>query len=203
MTRNAGAPRREWWRKGRPGRLKSSMAGLSAAAILAVYAAGYVSSDAAAHEGAVESLPPKAALAAATATPVTPSPTAGRAGVAPTATPRAGTASGSTPTRPAAPSPTPTKAPAQTAVRYTDGTYTGSGTGRHGGMTVEVQVQGGKIVAVDITQCGTRYPCDRIATLPERVVEAQSPNVSYVSRATDSSVAFMRAVQAALAKAAV
>jgi uncharacterized protein with FMN-binding domain len=62
-------------------------------------------------------------------------------------------------------------------------------------------VQNGKIVSADITGCGTRYPCSRIAQLPARVVAAQSAKVNRVSGATDSSVAYMRAVTAALQKA--
>jgi uncharacterized protein with FMN-binding domain len=62
-------------------------------------------------------------------------------------------------------------------------------------------VQGGQITSAEITNCGTRYPCSRIATLPGQVIARQGAAVNYVSGATDSSVAFRAAVVAALAQA--
>lgn len=105
----------------------------------------------------------------------------------------------------AAPAPTTvTKASvtAPTTAAYTDGTYTGTGTSRHGSITASVVVRGGKIIAANITQCGTRYPCSKIASLPGQVVARQSGSIDLVSGATDSSEAYQGAIKTALAKAA-
>lgn len=197
---NRTAPRggEQWWRKGKPGRLKSSMVGISAAAVLGVYAAGYVSSgDAGATVKAASPantpLPTATAIAQATATPVPRGP-AGR------------TLPGGDGAPPAAPTVAPTVTPstARTPIAagtYKDGNYTGTGVGPHGGMTVAVAVEGGRITSVEITACNTRWPCSRISELPSRVLAAQSAQVQYVTRATDSSVAFVRAISAALEQA--
>lgn len=88
-----------------------------------------------------------------------------------------------------------------TAARYKDGTYVGTGSSRHGSITATVIVRGGAITSAAITQCGTRYPCAKIAALPGEVVASQSGDVDAVSGATDSSVAYQGAVANALAKA--
>lgn len=128
----------------------------------------------------------------------------------PTATtaplPRATTVAATATTAPAA---TATKAPATatattsaaTSSLYKDGTYSGTGTSRHGNISASVVIQGGKIVSAAITQCGTRYPCSDIAALPGEVVSRQSAAVDFVSGATDSSQAYRGAIQTALAKA--
>lgn len=193
---NRKAPRDadQWWRKGKPGRLKSSMVGISAAAVLGVYAAGYVSSsDAAgatvkAASPADTPVPTATATRAATATPL-PRGVSGR------------TLGGDTPPT-ALPTATPVTArtPAATGT-YKDGSYTGTGVGPHGGMSVAVAVEGGRITSAEITACNTRWPCSRISEMPSRVLAAQSAQVQYVTRATDSSVAFVRAVSAALEQA--
>ncbi len=97
---------------------------------------------------------------------------------------------------------TPTPA-AKATSGYTDGTFTGTGTSRHGNIEVSVVIQGGKITSAQITSCQTRYPCSKVAALPGQVVTRQSASVSYVSGSTDSSKAFAGAVAAALAKAKV
>lgn len=182
----------KWWKKGKPGKLKSSMVGLSTAAVLGVYAAGYIASDGSASDGDVFAASTDT-VALATTAPATAT-TASR----PSGNTAPGTrTAGATTTTPAA---TPTAA-AGTAAQYKDGVYTGSGTGPHGGMTVAVTVAAGRITSVEITSCQTRYPCSRIAERPAKIVAAQSTKVTYVSRATDSSVAFVRAVTAALATA--
>lgn len=88
-----------------------------------------------------------------------------------------------------------------TTSTYKDGTYTDAGTSRHGGIQVQVAIQGGKIVSAQITGSSTRYPTSAIASLPGAVVAQQSPNVDYVSGATDSSMAYLGAVANALAQA--
>lgn len=94
-----------------------------------------------------------------------------------------------------------TATPAATTGAFRDGTYTGIGTSRHGNIGVTVTVQAGKIVAAEITTCGTRYPCSIIAALPGQAVARQSAAVDAVSGATDSTTAYRAAVNAALAQA--
>jgi uncharacterized protein with FMN-binding domain len=82
-----------------------------------------------------------------------------------------------------------------------DGTYTGWGTSRHGDIQAAVVIQDGRIVSASIAQCLTRYSCSWIAALPPQVVSRQSPDVDYVSGATQSTNAFYYAIVEALAKA--
>jgi uncharacterized protein with FMN-binding domain len=77
----------------------------------------------------------------------------------------------------------------------------GTGSSRHGSIEATVVVEDGQIVSADITGCGTRWPCGRVSQLPARVLAAQSADVNYVSGATDSSQAYLRAVAAALQQA--
>jgi uncharacterized protein with FMN-binding domain len=85
--------------------------------------------------------------------------------------------------------------------QWKDGSYTGWGTSRHGDIQATVEVRDGHIVSASITQCLTRYSCSWISHLPGQVVARQSPNVDYVSGATQSTNAFYYAVVEALAKA--
>lgn len=82
-----------------------------------------------------------------------------------------------------------------------DGTYLGWGSSRHGDIQAQVVIEGGRIVSASIAQCLTRYSCSWIAKLPPQVVERQSPEVDYVSGATQSTNAFYYAVVDALGKA--
>ena len=84
---------------------------------------------------------------------------------------------------------------------YTDGVYYGWGTSRHGDIQAEVEIQGGRIASARIAQCLTRYSCSWISMLPGQVTTRQSPDVDYVSGATQSSNAFYYAVVDALLKA--
>ena len=77
-----------------------------------------------------------------------------------------------------------------TAAPLKDGTYTGWGTSRHGDIQATVQIKGGKIVFAAISECLTRYSCSWIAALPPQVVARQSPDVDFVSGATQSTNAF-------------
>jgi uncharacterized protein with FMN-binding domain len=85
--------------------------------------------------------------------------------------------------------------------RYEDGTYYGWGTSRHGDIQASVSIQDGRIASVAITQCLTRYSCSWIARLPNQVVQRQSPEVDYVSGASQSTDAFYGAVVSALSQA--
>jgi uncharacterized protein with FMN-binding domain len=91
-------------------------------------------------------------------------------------------------------------APPQQAL-YKDGTYSGWGSCRHGDIQASVTIQEGKIASVAITQCLTRYSCSWIAALPGQVVKRQSPEVDYVSGASQSTDAFYGAVVSALSLA--
>jgi uncharacterized protein with FMN-binding domain len=144
----------------------------SAAAILTVYVAGYAATQSAA-----------AQLAGQAASPVA---------VAQTMT------SGGSLTAAATSVPTATS----TASTYKDGTYTGTGTSRHGSIQATVVIHNGKIASAQITGSTTRYPTSRIAILPGEVVSTQSTNVNYISGATDSSTAYLQAVANALAQSA-
>jgi uncharacterized protein with FMN-binding domain len=64
-----------------------------------------------------------------------------------------------------------------------------------------VVIEGGKIASATIAQCLTRYSCSVIERLPPEVAQRQSPNVDYVSGATQSADAFYYAVVDALGKA--
>ena len=95
-------------------------------------------------------------------------------------------------------------APAAVAAKtgkYTDGSYTGTGTSRRGDIEVAVVVKGGKITSAEITNCGTVYSCSRVAALPGQVITRQSATVDRVSGATYSTQAYQLAVADALAQA--
>jgi uncharacterized protein with FMN-binding domain len=106
---------------------------------------------------------------------------------------------------PAAVPPTATAKPAATATAVPtglrDGTYTGVGNSRRGGIQAAVTVKAGRITNVAITGASTQYPVAWISALPGEVVADQSAQVDLVSGATYSSLAFQGAVQQALAQA--
>jgi uncharacterized protein with FMN-binding domain len=96
---------------------------------------------------------------------------------------------------------TPEAAPASPRAPWKDGTYTGWGYSRHGNIEAQVVIEGGRIASATISQCRTRYSCSVIDRLPPQVAQRQSPDVDYVSGATQSADAFYAAVVAALEKA--
>jgi len=207
--------------------LANSLIALSSAAVIAVYAAGYArTAPAAGQFAATETMSNSVTTSAtsptsttvsiaansatATATnPVQPNGQAAQGGSRqqPSSAEPGGTATATTATPTAAASPTAVRstptatAPAATTGAFRDGTYTGTGTSRHGSIGVTVTVQAGKIVAAEVSDCGTRYPCSRIAALPGQVLTRQSAAVDVVSGATDSTNAYRAAVNAALAQA--
>jgi uncharacterized protein with FMN-binding domain len=95
----------------------------------------------------------------------------------------------------------PPPAPAPPAPKWKDGKYTGWGYSRHGDIEAAVVIEGGRIASATISQCLTRYSCSVIDSLPPEVAQRQSPDVDYVSGATQSADAFYGAVVEALAKA--
>jgi uncharacterized protein with FMN-binding domain len=94
----------------------------------------------------------------------------------------------------------PGAAPAAPKV-WKDGIYTGWGFSPHGNIEATVTIAGGRIASAIISQCRTRYSCAVIDSLPPEVAQRQSPDVDYVSGATQSADAFYEAVAAALDKA--
>ena len=111
-----------------------------------------------------------------------------------------------TPVAPAPPPPTPpVDSAAKTAdtarVQLKDGTFSGWGTSRHGDIEAAVEIKNGHIVSAFIVQCLTQYSCSWVSALPPQVVTRQSPEVDYVSGATQSSNAFYYAIVEALKKA--
>ena len=195
-------------------KLANGIVALSSAAIVAVYAAGYLHTASA--EASITGAAPTAIVASIATTPTAPAaslltPTAGAAAptattaIAATTTTAAATAAvataTSTPTATAVPTQIAIAVPTQAAIAsstYQDGVYTGSGTSKHGGVTVAVTIKNGAIASVAITASNTRYPISRIAALPGQVVVAQSASIDFVSGATDSSRAFQMAVASAL-----
>lgn len=179
------------------GRISGGLVGLSAAAIVAIYGAGYLNTDA----STPANLPLSVVASPATATP-TATPTA-----APTVAPSIPARRGRSELAPAtSPTPAPTQPAAvpssRAAAGLRDGSYTAAGTSRHGNIEATLVVAGGRVVSAEITSCQTRYPCSRVASLVSQVVANQAAPVNHVSGATDSSNAYRQAVAAALAKAA-
>ena len=84
---------------------------------------------------------------------------------------------------------------------WRDGTYTGLGESPHGDIEARVVIKQGRIVEAAIATCATLYPCDVIEPLINQPVARQSPDVDYMSHATESSDAWYEAVVAALTAA--
>lgn len=85
--------------------------------------------------------------------------------------------------------------------KYKDGTYLGWGTCRHGDIQAQVIITDGRISSASIAQCWTRYSCSWVSHLPGQVVARQSPDVDYVTGATQSANAFYWAIIDALSHA--
>lgn len=97
-------------------------------------------------------------------------------------------------------------APAVTLVSesgtYRDGTYTGTGTGFSGPITVQVVIEGGKIKDITVVSSTDDSPyLQNASALLKQIVALQSTNVDTVSGATYSSVGLISAVRDALQKA--
>jgi uncharacterized protein with FMN-binding domain len=122
------------------------------------------------------------------------------------------------PVAPPVPTATPVPAPAPAAAppaadsvasvperksdnKLKDGVFYGWGTSRHGDIQASVEIENGRIVGAYISQCRTQYSCSWVSALPGQVVQRQSPEVDYVSGATQSSNAFYYGVVEALKKA--
>jgi uncharacterized protein with FMN-binding domain len=235
--------------------VKHNLVALGSAAVLAVYAAGYSRTRAAAAQYEMQSenrRPPPASPSPAQAAAATPAATVAAATPARTDTVRdirPARVAAATPTTkrpssathatveatkyedttatkppsdtttsrvaapPANPTPDSTKTVAaratdsatttagNAAAAYKDGTYSAWGTSRHGDIEATVLIKGGRIEAAIVSQCLTQYSCSLISELPIQVVLRQSPEVDFVSGATQSTNAFYYAVVNALKKA--
>lgn len=101
------------------------------------------------------------------------------------------------------PQPEPTPEPAPTS-KYKDGTYTGTGEGYYGPVTVSVTISGDQITTISVTshEDDPEYMSDAQSGVIASILLMQNTSVSAVSGATYSSEGIMDAVAAALAKAA-
>jgi uncharacterized protein with FMN-binding domain len=122
--------------------------------------------------------------------------TPARADTAPTSQPVA--PAQTTPTAPATDTATKLE---KTQLGWKDGTFTGWGGSRHGDIQATVEIKAGRIISAWISICATQYSCSWIDSLPGQVVARQSPEVDFVSGATQSTNAFYYAVVQALRKA--
>lgn len=87
---------------------------------------------------------------------------------------------------------------------YADGVYLGEGEGYEGPMTVHVTVFGGKVTSIELVSSMDDEPYfgRAWATVPSRIIAAQTTSVDAVSGATYSSEGIRDAVNNALKKAA-
>ena len=211
---------------GRKNWLKSNLAALGSAAVLGVYAAGYLRTKPAADLLAEEfdrrrPPPPKPPVLTTGQIEVTPAPVektvaAPKPAEKPPKTESKAVVPDSTPAPvpiahdsviappPPAPAVQPDK-PAQPdsakPVGWKDGLYSGWGTSRHGDIQAYVEIKSGKITSAFISECLTQYSCSWIARLPKQVDDRQSAEVDYVSGATQSANAFYYAIVNALKQA--
>ena len=202
---------------------------LSSAAVLAVYAAGYVRTRAAADRFAAEAAPRRAPAAVPPLVAAPPTPPAVQPGE-PTIAPPSGALETRARLPREIPEPAPTAQPpavidepnplsqvpafgiepapdepppppAAVDAQFKDGTYLGWGYCRHGDIQAQVVIEAGRITSATVARCLTRYSCSWIEPIYGQVVMRQSPEVDYVSGATESTDAFHDAVADALSKA--
>jgi uncharacterized protein with FMN-binding domain len=99
--------------------------------------------------------------------------------------------------------------PARATKGIADGSYTGPAVDAYWGLVqVKANIQGGKLVSVDVL----KYPSGKntsrrinryaLPVLEQEVVSAQSSNVNLVSGATLTSRAYLRSLSGAIAKSA-
>lgn len=92
----------------------------------------------------------------------------------------------------------------QTAYYYADGTYSGSGSGYHGTITLSVVISNGKITSITTVSEADNSQYDyAFSTLVPEIISTQSTNVATVSGCTYSSNGIKEAVANALEKAKV
>jgi uncharacterized protein with FMN-binding domain len=207
-------------------RKKRKLLALGSAAVITVYAAGYLRTSTAAQKlaemeqkrsgsadraRADEPSPTRGTLSAAdspaplvkASSPDLPAPNAPATTNDPLATPAISTAPSTSAIPVAATSAIATNSAdtnltATVKRTYKDGSFFGWGYCRHGNLKVVVEIKEDKITRAYIGECYTRYSQNVIAALPGQVVARQSANVDRISRATESSDAFYYAVVEAL-----
>ena len=175
----AGAPSAS---RARKGKLRGGIIAISSAAIISIYTLGHANTSAMSDQ-----LSADAPIAIATSVVPSAKAVSGVRAVPTVASSTKGSQS------------TPTAAAA--GATYKDGSYTGSGTSRHGGMNVTAVIKDGKITSANVTGCSTRYPCSDVNQLIRAAVSQQSVPVNHVSGATDSSKAYKQALTGALSSA--
>lgn len=92
-------------------------------------------------------------------------------------------------------------APNKAQSKYKNGTFTGLGMNRRGSIQVKVTIHNDKITNVKINNFAMHYSESDVVGLPNEVLKYQSAQVDNVSGATYSTLAFENAVQDALAQA--
>ena len=167
-------------------KIANSLVTASSAVALTVYATGYARTDSASRQFARSVAERRIASVSARVASVQDGLSAKVMLVPPVDLPGTDRTAGPTPAQPKA---------------WKDGTYRGWGFSPHGNIEATVAIEGGRIASAVISQCRTRYSCGVIDTLPPEVTQRQSPNVDYISGATQSADAFFEAVVAALDKA--
>jgi len=84
-----------------------------------------------------------------------------------------------------------------------DGTYEGIGEGYHGDISVQVIVEGGEVVAIEVLSQTERDDLweDAWGSVPDAIIDTQTTDVDSVSGATFTSEGIVDAVASALGKA--
>lgn len=84
---------------------------------------------------------------------------------------------------------------------YKDGTYSGSGNGFYGSITVSVTISGDKITSISTTDYVTDEYIEKSQGVINNIIASQNTNVDVVSGATFTSSGIISAVNNALSKA--
>jgi uncharacterized protein with FMN-binding domain len=86
---------------------------------------------------------------------------------------------------------------------YEDGTYQGTGTGYGGNITVEVTIEDGKFVQIEVLSADDEDPAyyNQAEAVLEKMITKQSTEIDTVSGATYSSEGLIEATTKALEKA--
>ena len=87
---------------------------------------------------------------------------------------------------------------------YVDGIYTGIGRGFRPGLKVEVEIQEGKIIRIEVlshNEVGARFWRRPVKLIPNAIIKSQDTKVDAVGGATFTSRGIMTAVENALRKA--
>jgi len=200
QTSEAGSPQKG---RGSSSKIANSLVALSSAAVLTVYAAGYLRTRSAAARFAVVEAAADRKADVPIAAPPPAAPPRDVVDARPVET-AAVVATSPVPKRDPAPAVAdsakaePPAPPAARESKFKDGTYKGWGYSRHGDIEAAVVIQDGRVVSAEITQCLTRYSCSVIDALPPQVISRQNAFVDLISGATESANAYSNAIFRAL-----